>query len=265
MNRHAPHPTVDVVVTLRGQLPGADDYAVRRVEEVLRFAPEPVLAARVKLTRHGDPAVERPVVAQANIDLRGRLVRAEASGVSVTEAVDLLHDRLRRRLEKSARHWEAQRGHHPHGDSWRHGAEPTRRAAVYPRPAEDREIVRHKAFSLPRVSVAEAAAEMDELDYDFHLFTEVSSGQDSVLYRTADGLRLGQVDGPAPGFTADVPVSVSPHPAAELTTAEAVERLSLSGLPFVFFRDATADGEHRGRLVYQRYDGHFGLITPVES
>lgn len=259
--------TVDIQVTLRGHLPGADEYAIRRIDDVLRFAPEPVLSARVKLTRHPDPAVERPIVAQANLDLRGRLVRAQASGVSVTEAVDLLHDRLRRRLLKFARNWEAQRGHHPHGDSWRHGHEPTRRAPFYPRPLEEREIVRHKTFSLSRVSVSDAAAEMEALDYDFHLFTELASGQDSVLYRTDTGYRLAQLNGPAAELdtehVAELPVTVSEQHAARLSLSEAVERLNLSGLPFLFFQDDEDPGAGRGCVLYHRFDGHYGLIVPA--
>lgn len=262
MNRHAPHPTVDVQVTVRGRLPGAEDYAVRRVDEVLRLAPEPVLAARVKLTKRSDPAVRRRILAQANLDVRGRLVRAQADGTTVTEAVDLLHDRLRRQLEKAARHWEARRGHFPTDESWRHGHEPTRRPGFYPRPPEEREVVRHKTYTLPRISVDEAAFEMDTMDYDFHLFTEIETGQDSVLYRTADGFRLAQLEAPARNITTVVSLTVSSQAAAELTVAEAIERLNLSGLPFVFFRDAEQD---RGCVLYHRYDGHYGLITPVDS
>ena len=44
-------------------------------------------------------------------------------------------------------------------------------------------ITRHKSYSLPTCTVEEAAVEMEALDYDFHLFTEEGTGQDSVLYR----------------------------------------------------------------------------------
>jgi hypothetical protein len=42
--------------------------------------------------------------------------------------------------------------------------------------------------------VDEAAEEMDELDYDFYRFTEIGSGQESVLYRAGStGHRLAQL------------------------------------------------------------------------
>jgi hypothetical protein len=38
----------------------------------------------------------------------------------------------------------------------------------------------------------------------------------------------------------------------------------LSGQPFVFFVEENSDADGgRGRLVYLRYDGHYGLISPV--
>ena len=44
-----------------------------------------------------------------------------------------------------------------------------------------------------------------------------------------------------------------------LDTTEAVERLRLTGLPFLFY----LDGDHAsGCVLYHRYDGHYGLIDP---
>lgn len=123
-------------------------------------------------------------------------------------------------------------------------------------------MVRRKSFTLARESVDDAVAEMNQMDYDFHLFTEIGSGEDSVVYRAAPtGYRLAQVDPQpqriAPSQTAP---TVSAHPAPRLTVAEAAQRLELIGLPFLFF--AAADSG-RGCVIYHRYDGHYGLITPA--
>ena len=42
--------------------------------------------------------------------------------------------------------------------------------------------------------------------------------------------------------------------------AEAVERLDVDVEPFVFFVEPESG---RGNVVYRRYDGHYGLITPA--
>jgi hypothetical protein len=116
-------PTVQVQSQTRGAVPkGAVDFAVRRVSSLLRKAPEPVLFARVKLIMSADPAVRRPAIAQANVDLNGRLIRAQAAGETMRAAVEHACDRLRIRLERAARNWEAVRGARPTPGpgEWRH-------------------------------------------------------------------------------------------------------------------------------------------------
>jgi ribosome-associated translation inhibitor RaiA len=256
---------LDVEVTTHRQVRGAEDYARKKIGELGRLTHEPMLHARVRLSEHGDPAVARRVVAQANLDINGRPVRAQVEGVTAEEAIDRLEARLRHRLERSAQHWEARRGGMPRvgPHEWRRQSEPTHRPKYFPRPESERRIVRHKAYSLPTCTVEEAALEMELLDYDFHLFTEEGTRQDSVLYRQGTGeYRLAQVnpdlaDGLAP-FA--MPLTISPHPAPRLTVDEAIERIGLLGLPFLLFVDTARD---RGSVLYHRYDGHYGLIVPA--
>ncbi len=265
MSRHA-SVTIDNVETVtRGEVsPDMAEYAAEKVRGLARYCPEPVLHARVTLTRLPNPAAERPATAQVNLDLNGRPVRAQATGVSVREAVDMVHSKLQRMLPEFGRHWEAIRGGVPSPalDEWRHRSEPAHRTAAFPRPSEERQVVRRKSFTLPRENVDDAVAEMNQMDYDFHLFTEVGSGQDSVVYRAAPtGYRLAQVN-PQPDQieASEIAPTVSEHPAPRLTVAEAAQRLELIGLPFLFFAEA---GSGRGCAIYHRYDGHYGLITPA--
>ena len=107
-------PTAQVQAETRGAAPeGMASFAVYRVSSLLQAVSEPVLFARVKLIMSADPAVERPAIAQVSIDLNGRLVRAQAAGGTMREAVEHACDRLRIRLERAARNWEAIRGGRP--------------------------------------------------------------------------------------------------------------------------------------------------------
>lgn len=86
------------------------DYARAKVLAVIgRHAPEPVLHARVRLALAADRAVARPAIAQANLDVNGRLVRAHAAAETPRAAADLLHDRLRAQLTRISRRREARR------------------------------------------------------------------------------------------------------------------------------------------------------------
>lgn len=242
------------------------DYAREKIGRALAHAPEPVLSARVRLTGHGDPALGGSVVAQANVNLAGRPVRVQVTGTSTREAVDLLRARLESRLARISRHWEAVRGGRGAGavHEWRHGAAPRNGLPYHPRPAEERRVVRHKSYALTNETVDEAAFDMELMDYEFQLFTEYGSRVDSVLYRDgATGYRLAQVDPRPDAVTRGLPaLSVSSRQAPRLSVPEAITRLELTGWPFVFFRDRDLD---RGCVLYHRYDGHYGLITPSDA
>jgi ribosome-associated translation inhibitor RaiA len=244
--------------------PGIAEYAEKRVRAALRAVHRPVLRVQVRITHHEDPAVARPVVAQADVDVNGRPVRAQATGTTGLEAVDLLHDRLRRRLERdrsrSGGHWEDRRGHRPPvGSGGSHPGEPP--ANRLPHPESERVVVPHRSVTPHPCGVDEAVFDMEAMGYEFHLFTEEGSGQDSVVYTGPSGLRLAQVE-PGPDELAPhvTPVVVSTQPAPVLDVAEAVEQLGLWDRPFLFFLDAERG---RGALLHRRHDGHYGLVSPA--
>lgn len=81
----------------------AQELAVAKVRSVLRHMTRPVLAARVTLTMSADPAVSRPAAARATIDVNGRIIRAEAAGRTMRDAIELMADRLRARLRRTVR------------------------------------------------------------------------------------------------------------------------------------------------------------------
>jgi hypothetical protein len=200
--------------------------------------------SRVRVTRHADPARERPVVAQAHVDLDGRPVHVEVAATRPREAVDLLVDRLTHRLEKAV-----PERHHKH-------ATPGARPAVT---ADDPEIVRHRTPSARPCTVTEAVAELDDLGLQFHLFVEASLGVDAVVHRDAvTGVRLALADGRAD--LVEGAVGASPVPAPVLSVREAVEHLRLTGLPFLFFVDA---GHRRGCVLHHRHGGGYGLVEPA--
>ena len=254
---------VHVDVTVRGNLPGADEYARTKIEDLHRFLHRPLLHAHVKLTRPGAPALERPVIAQANLDLDGRLVRAESEGETARDAIDRLVERLRRQLRRAADRFEARRDGRsiriPHDTD----AEPDQRPSRLTVTPEERQVVRHKSFTLAPCTVDEAAVEMELLDYDFHLFTEERTQMASVLYKGGPtGYRLAQVEPTSEEELApfELALTISPHPPPCHTVEQAAERMGLLGLPFLFFIDAA---QGRAGVLYHRYDGHYGLITPA--
>lgn len=256
-------PVVDVLALDPGAA-GARRRAEQKLRRVMAMTADPILYARVKLAIAPDPAVERPALAQATLDVNGQLVRAHVAAHNPSEAVDLLEGRLRDQLQHRAEHERALRHRtaFPEPGEWRHGQVTTERPVYFDRPAEERQVVRHKTFSLGELSLDEAAFDLEMLGYDFYMFRDLASGDDAMLYRLPGGgyglehLHPSSLD----AGTATVDVTVEAAGAPTLSLDDAVEWLEIGRGRFVFFRDPETD---RGNVVYHRYDGHYGLITPV--
>ncbi|MCB5169446.1 HPF/RaiA family ribosome-associated protein [Streptomyces bambusae] len=253
---------VDVQVRNRGPVPeGADAYAEKKMLAVVDHVREPVLAVRVKLTQAVSTSVSRPVTAQAVVDVNGRPVRAHVAASSMFQAIDLLQERLAARLARPRRFGAG--GFHgslrtrAELDGAGHDDRPHRRRL----PAEERRIVRHKSFGLEHQTPEDAVIDLEAMDHDFWLFTDLASGRDSVVYRDVRTGRHRMASLAPLGQEREVDglLGVSTVPVPTTSVAEAVSRLRLTGLPFVFFEDAATG---RGAVLYHRYDGHYGLITP---
>jgi ribosome-associated translation inhibitor RaiA len=257
----------DIHTTIRGAVaPGAREYAEQHIARVARLAHRPVLFARLELLQEPDAALERASIVKASLDVSGKRLRAHVAAPTMTQAADEVEARLRRGLEVLAERWEAR--HHDTGrpapGEWRHGYLHTERPRFFPRPPEDRRIMRRATFGIGPMTPEEAVVEMELLHHDFLLFTDSATGVECVVYRRPGNTHGLIVAGePAERFQPSVDwITVDHTPAQRLTTTAAIERLDLSEDPFVFFVDVE---RKRGSIVYRRYDGHYGLIEPRDE
>lgn len=225
-----------LIVTTKGEVSeAARDYAAEKVNRLRQHAHGPVLLTRVKLTSADGQDTEHSAIAEAALDVDGRLVRGQVSARRIEEAVDLLVDRMIRQLDQAAAKARTRERRMP---------DPAPRPPTATVAPDEREIVAHKSFAIDRATLDEAAFDMEVLDYDFFLFTDADDGLDKVVYRDDDG-----------------EVRSAAHPPVE-SVDEALERLDAGGEPFVFF---CADDTGRGNVAYLRYDGHYGLIRPADA
>ncbi|CAM3566990.1 sigma 54 modulation/S30EA ribosomal C-terminal domain-containing protein [Mycolicibacterium frederiksbergense] len=252
-------PAFDLDITTRGVFPGAVEYARIKIGGLGRFTRHPITHARLRLTRGRRDVDGSAVIAQANMDVRGRPVRAQVEAATAREAIDKLEALMRRRLEHVCELWEPHRGPDA-APPWRHAAES---GAARPPVTGEARISRRKSYAMAPCTVDEAVAEMEMLGYDFHLFHEIGCAASGVVYRDSPtGLRLALV---APALADQVapfqlPVSISGQPVPCLREEAAVERMGLLNLPFLFYIDAAAG---RASVLYRRLDGDLAVITPA--
>lgn len=104
------------ILTVRGEFgDGLADLVAKKLAPVARHAHEPVLAIRVELDRHTDPAVAHPVAVRAGVDFNGRQLHAAATGRTARDALDLVVGRLIRQMDDR-----------PHARRWRRPTHVTR-------------------------------------------------------------------------------------------------------------------------------------------
>lgn len=263
-------PSVQVTVVKGEVSASALKHAREKVGGILRLASAPVLSARVTLAREVAPDIQRPAVAKATLDVNGKPVRARAAATTLAEAIDLLEAKLRHGLEIMAQHRQSRR-HEPAqatAGSWRHGMLPTARPVWLQRPIEERQLVEHEPYLPDGPTLAEAVDDLQLLDQDWLLFTEQTTGADALLEHTDDGYRLtlaAVAASPSADLDGRVEVQVG-VPRMDLPTA--LDLLAELGTPLVFFVDSDT-GRGRVRVVYRRYDGHYGTLTcangPVQT
>ncbi len=257
---------MDPEVVVRGDVSDRHvETAIAKIRAACERPPRPILFTRLLLEMAPDPALERPAVAKATVNVSGRLVRAHVARPTMEEAIDLLADRIRDGIRLiHERHRDAtRRSGVPSPGEWRHGDLRGHRPPYYPRPVEERRLVRTKSVSIGRVSPEEAAFEMRLLDHDFHLYTDAGTGSDCLIHRTEDGGHALVSADPAVGRGPEgEPPEVPVSPAPRMTLADALSALDESGAPYIPFVDA-----ERGRLhvAYRRYDGHHGLVAPADA
>lgn len=191
------------------------------------------------------------VLAQANALVAGRRVRVQVAAPDCGEAVDWVVARLGARVAAVTLPWAPRTWPEPQD-----GARPEAEAALAD---GGRKIVRVKQVEPVWCLAQIAARTMDAMDYGAHLFTDAEQEMDAVVYRSGPtGYRLARLHPKPPPRPGAAPLVLDPRPAPVLTPVGAAASLDQTGLRHVFFTDAASG---RGRLLYRRFDGHYGLIV----
>lgn len=256
-------PQVDIeVVNRTGVRESAVTYAEERLTYVMDSIPDRVMSARIKLALSPNHGALIPAHVEATLELDNKgVIRVHAGAASIPEAVDQAMSKFAAKLERTRDRFR----HNPEGvvaspNSWRHANRPNSDLPYFDRPAEEREIVRHKTVAAAQMTIEEAAWDADLMAFDFFLFEEISTGHDCLLERTDDsyivhGMGIGEQT--VASSMGDLDLNDTEAPTHLLSAA--IEILDGTGVPFHFFEN---EATGRGNVLYRRVDGHYGLITP---
>jgi len=90
---------INVEVTARGAVSEqARAQAREKIGALGRYVKAPIQGARVVLIRERNPRIADPARVEAELDVKGRMIRAHAQAPTVEAAVDEVVERLQRQL-----------------------------------------------------------------------------------------------------------------------------------------------------------------------
>ncbi len=258
---------MDVDITARGDVSeDARELAAEKIGSLDRYVNSRLLRARVVLSEEANPRIERPARAEGEVLFDGTMVRAHVASFDMRTAIEALAKRLERQLRSFVERRVTERDRGPSSDpgEWRHGDEPESRPDYFQRSPEEREVVRQKTIAVGEMDAVQAAEEMAMLDHGFYLFREASPAVDAVIYRRDDG-RIGVIGPVGTGWSGEDEYgfvreeSRGPEPRS---LGDVVGEMNELNHRFLYFVD---EASGRGRVIYLRYDGNYGLIEPRED
>jgi putative sigma-54 modulation protein len=150
-------------------------YATEKFGRLEKYLPKAVQAtvtlSVVKKVHH---------IAEAVIKSNGVLIQASEETEEMYSAIDLLTEKIERRV----RRYKEKLVEHKH-----HAVKTDEAGTAGASSGEDRipQIIRTKRFDLKPMQPEEAVMQMELLDKDFFIFSNVGSGQINVIYKRRDG------------------------------------------------------------------------------
>lgn len=238
----------------------------RRLERLRQLTDKPLLSVRLTLRTPAGHRRSDQWLADASVVVGGRLLAAHATGPDAFSATDAAVERLRRQLRRTAGTEVATRNE-PRvlakaladmaGDDSRPAALPRPRTR---KPPELRDLLPVRTWAPAPEGTFDAVADLLDLDLHFLLFTHARTREDAVVHRRDDG-RIGLLHPPG-SVLADENDIVVPEPSRypePIPLAQARNEMDVLDHRFLYFIDA-ADG--RGKVIYERHDGNYGLVEP---
>jgi len=159
-------------------------YATEKFSRLDKYLPKAVQVvitlAVVKKVHH---------IAEASIKSNGILIQASEETGEMYSAIDLLVEKIENRV----RRYKEKLVDHKH-----QGAKPEFPSGTQAAHPDDHipQIIKTKRFDLKPMQPEEAVMQMELLDKDFFIFSNIGSGQINVIYKRKDG-NVGLIE-PAP-------------------------------------------------------------------
>ncbi len=154
------------------------EYVFEKIAKLKKYLEVP-LEASVVLS-----AEKHRQIADVTLSGNRMTLNAQDENAEILTAIDRVMEKLERQILKHKEKGRHHKLNSPGSEaSWRAETAPSEREAEN----AERKIMKTKTIHLPRMSIEEAAIQLENLEYHFLVFQNVSSKDLNILYRLQDG------------------------------------------------------------------------------
>ncbi|NET34680.1 MAG: ribosome-associated translation inhibitor RaiA [Cyanothece sp. SIO1E1] len=166
------------------------EYVHQKIEKAVNHFQNLTTEVDVSLSVARNPRINPKQSAEVTIYANGTVVRAEESSENLYASIDLVANKIARKLRK----YKEKRHHKNHM-----GVKPNEILSEQPlvsdisqvldqrTPELPSEVVRTKYFAMPAMTVKEALEQLELVDHDFYMFRNAETGEINVIYERNHG------------------------------------------------------------------------------
>ncbi|MER3432101.1 MAG: ribosome-associated translation inhibitor RaiA [Leptolyngbya sp. ERB_1_1] len=160
------------------------EYVHQKIEKAVSHYQTLTTEVDVHLSVSRNPRIVKQI-AEVTIYANGTVVRAEEGSENLYASIDLVADKITRRLRK----YKEKRSNHRHDKTTANmGDQPIIENLNLDREPElPAQVVRTKYFSMPPMTVEQAIEQLELVGHDFYMFRNVETGEINVAYERNHG------------------------------------------------------------------------------
>lgn len=163
------------------------EYVTQKIEKAVSHFQNLTIEVDVNLSIARNPRINSKQIAEVTIYVNGAVVRAEESSESLYASIDLVADKVARKLRKYKEKRQAQ-NQAPIKTTEVLSDQPVVSDLIFDREPElPPQVLRTKYFAMPPMTVQEALEQLELVDHDFYMFLNAETQEINVIYERNHG------------------------------------------------------------------------------
>lgn len=164
------------------------EYVHQKIEKAVTHFQTMTTEVDVHLSVARNPRINAKQIAEVTIYANGTVIRAQEGSEDLYASIDLVADKIQRKLRKYKEKLQYNRTHTQPKTGVVVEQVPVAPDLIGDRTPElPSEVLRMKYFAMPPMTIEEALEQLQLVDHDFYMFRNSKSGEINVIYERNHG------------------------------------------------------------------------------